>query len=183
LNRLNILNRFKTEFKPCPGTVLAGPACRRPTTVLPHFSLFLPHHAAGHQAPLLPSPTCQSRSAASPTPRRSPLFTQQRRRPHLMAEGHCWPCPSPRALLSRSPPPPFPSLLSLCARRFGEDTGTSLRSVSMPELELPSFSTTYAPTSPAPATGDPSSSTVPVRAPPPSPLHGETLPSATILPI
>jgi hypothetical protein len=43
----------------------------------------------------------------------------------------------------------------------------------MPEPELPSLSTAYVPTSPAPATGDNSSSLVPARAPPPSAIIGE----------
>jgi hypothetical protein len=54
---------------------------------------------------------------------------------------------------------------------------------SKPELELPSFSTAYTSASPAPTTGDPSSSPVLIRAPPPPLLHGVTLPSATIVPI
>jgi hypothetical protein len=44
---------------------------------------------------------------------------------------------------------------------------------STPELELPSFSTVYAPASPAPATGDPSSSLVPTQAPSPFVIIGE----------
>jgi hypothetical protein len=153
---------------------LAGPACRRHTAALPCFSLFLPHPATDQLALLPPSPTCQSRSAASSTPRRSPVFMKQRRRPRLAVKGHCRPRSLPRATdrraqgplslsrflsstqhradhpisLSRSPPR---------ARRFGEAASASRRSVSRPhpELELPSFSTAYAPASPAP--GDPPS--------------------------
>jgi hypothetical protein len=60
---------------------------------------------------------------------------------------------------------------------------TPLRFTPEPELELPSFSTAYAPASPAFTTGDPPSSLVPVRVPPPPPLHGETLSSTTVVPI
>jgi hypothetical protein len=149
LNRLNILNRFKTEVKPCPGTVLVGPTCRCPAAALARFSLFLPHPAADHRAPLPPGPTCLSRSAASPTPRRSPLFMQQRCHLPPTAEGCCRPHPSSRAVdrcaqgplspISFPPrgtkptPPPltpqFPSHSSLRARQYGEDVSASLRSI------------------------------------------------------
>jgi hypothetical protein len=121
LNRLNILNRFKTEFEP------RRPALCRPGP--PRLPLSLPHPAADHRTPLPPGPICQSRSAASPANRRSPLSAQQRRRSCLTTEGRCRPRLSPRAVDRHAPsspylsyflssawhtradPPPFPSLV------------------------------------------------------------------------
>jgi hypothetical protein len=70
--------------------------------------------------------------------------------------------------------PPFPLWFSLTRPLIWRSHRclTLLCSTSTPELELPSLSTTYAPTSPAPATGDPSS-LIPARAPPPSAIIGE----------
>jgi hypothetical protein len=153
LNRLNILNRFKIEFKPRPGTVRAGPACRRPIAVLPRFSLFLPHPTADHRAPLPPGPTRQSCNASSPALRRSPQFTQQRPHPRPMAGGHCRPRPSPRSANRRAwglslpfsflraaprgpPPPPFP----LCSPRTPIDLEKTSVTHSAPRSHLTSSS-------------------------------------------
>jgi hypothetical protein len=64
---------------------------------------------------------------------------------------------------SRSPPPHFPLLFSLVRPLIWGSRWilTLFCSMSTPELELPSFSTAYVPASPAPATGEPSSSLVP----------------------
>jgi hypothetical protein len=183
LNRLNILNRFKTEFEP------RRPALCRPGP--PRLPLSLPHPAADHRTPLPPGPICQSRSAASPANRRSPLSAQQRRRSCLTTEGRCRPRLSPRAVDRHAPsspylscflssawhtradPPPLPLSFSPARPPIWRSRWllTLLRSV--PELELLSFSTAYASTSLAPATGDPYSSLVPARAPPSFAIIGE----------
>jgi hypothetical protein len=129
---------------------------------------------------LLPDPTCQQRPAALPC---SPA---RLRREHVLSPpttplgaipapwSGCRPHAAPSFFLSpsaawhtRADPPPFPSLLSPRARRIEEVVDASLRSTSMPKLELPSFSTAYTSASLAPTAGDPpSSSLVSVRVPP-----------------
>jgi hypothetical protein len=179
--------------------VLAGPVCQRPTSALPRLPLSLPHPTAdtGPRCCLTPpvsrvalapppSPVCQPASATSARyplrPRRPEPF-----RPHGPPAD-----PPPYFSLSpsvawhvRADPPPI-SLSALPARQSiwrRRRRLTPLRFAPEPELELPSFSTAYASASPASAIGDPPSSPVPVRAPQPPPLHGETLPSATVVPI
>jgi hypothetical protein len=103
---------------------------------------------------------------ASPAPRHSPLFAQQRRCPLRMARGCYRPRPSPKAADCHAR-----GLLSLSSISFPPHGTESppdfpvLFSTARP-LELPSFSTAYTPTSPTPTTGDPCSSLVPTRAPP-----------------
>jgi hypothetical protein len=74
-------------------------------------------------------------------------------------------------------PPPLQKLPAATRSLFSPFSSRPHQSSS----SLP-FSTAYASALPTPATGDPSSSPVPVRAPPLMPLHGETLPSTTIVP-
>jgi hypothetical protein len=138
----------------------------------PHLSA-TPHRIA--RAPP-PSPIRQPASTASACcrlrPRRPEPF--QCRGPaadptvHRPFSLHRVACPS-------RPLPHFPSLLlPVCPPIWRRRRClTSLGSASTSELELPSFSTAYAPASPAPTTGDPSSSLVPARAPPSSAIIGE----------
>jgi hypothetical protein len=143
-----------------------------PVAARPHLSA-TPHRIA--RAPP-PSPIRQPASTASACcrlrPRRPEPF--QCRGPaadpavHPPFSLHRVACPS-------RPLPHFPSLLlPVCPPIWRRRRClTSLGSASTSELELPSFSTAYAPASPAPTTGDPSSSLVPARAPPSSAIIGE----------
>jgi hypothetical protein len=182
------------------GTVLAGPTCQRPLPRCLALSHSIPHPTADNRSPLPPGPTCQLRPhhvARTPPPSLvhetapppTPVVWGQ-----LPAAQHCrlLHSPTPLSLLlpprGRRPPPLFPSLgLRRQANCFQNNVGRHpVPGCCSPhdhaELEPPSFSTAYMSASPVPTTGDPSSSPVPVRAPPPPSLHGETLPSATIVP-
>jgi hypothetical protein len=182
--------------------VLARPTYRCPITVLPCSSLSLPHPTADTGPSSHPGPTCQPRPhRVDRAPPLSPV-ARQRRCPRLMARGRCWSpmlpttTPGPHLILllplpcshAHRGPSFFPSLPRATEAPEKPSAAThSLFSLfsSRPCLSLsssPPFSTTYVSTSSAPTTGDPSSAPVPVRAPPPLSLHGETLPSTTIVP-
>jgi hypothetical protein len=178
-----------------PGTVLAGPACRGPTATLPRSPLSLPHPAADTGPSTRPGPTCQPRPhRVGCAPPLSPV-ARQRRCPRPMAGGHYWP---PRAADHRARGPL--SSFSLC--HAAAPAGTPSFFPSLPRateaLQKPPaaarslfslFSSrprqTRAPPSPPPTRppSPPPTCLVPVRAPPPPVLHGETLPSATVVPI
>jgi hypothetical protein len=132
--------------------VLVRPACRHPTAALPRSTLFLPHPAVDHRAPLPPGPTSQPRPAALPC---SPARLRRERalppptappgaipiprsgcRPHATPSfslspsvvWHARADPPPPISLSRSPPR---------ARHLEEATGASLCSVPRPSSPLP----------------------------------------------
>jgi hypothetical protein len=171
LYRLNILNRFKTEFEPRrptlyqwgppvgdpPPRCLAYPSSSRtpPLTIGPRCC---PTPPVSHAAPRRPCP------AALPFPHNS--AAARTRWPGAVAGHVLHPASHP-------PPPHFPlSFLPVCPLIWTSHRClTLLRSAS--ELELISFSIAYASTSPALAIGDPSSSLVPARAPPSSAIIGE----------
>jgi hypothetical protein len=109
---------------------------------------------------LPPGPTCQPRRTASLAPHRPPLFASPRppraravasdraARSHFSAAvrlptPRCTPLSPSTAWPARADPSPiFPLCCSLCAHRFGEDAGASLRSVPHP---LPSSSSPPSP--------------------------------------
>jgi hypothetical protein len=71
--------------------VLAGLACRRPATALPHSPLSLPYPTADTRPSTRLDPTCQSRPHRVGRTLSLSSVARQRRRPCLIAGGHRWP--------------------------------------------------------------------------------------------
>jgi hypothetical protein len=132
-----------------PGTVLVGPACRRPTTSLPHLPFSLPHLVTDTGPRCRPAPSVSRVARALPcSPAR---LHRERALPPLIALPRAIPTPRSAVLtvalgalsLSRfpsstrhqaDPPPPiFLSCSPSRARQFGEADGISLRSVLCPD--------------------------------------------------
>jgi hypothetical protein len=114
--------------------VLAGSTCRCPATVLPRLPHSLPHPVADTGPRCRPAPPVSRAAPRCPCPVTLPCSPA-----HLHRE---------RVLLPPTAPPgAIPAPRSDCL--------TLLRSAPEPELERPSFSTTYAPTSLASPTEDP----------------------------
>jgi hypothetical protein len=145
-----------------PGTVLVGPTYRHraasliplpPAPTVDHWPRCRPAPPVSHAAPRRPCPAILPCSCRPRPPSLSRFHSSAW---HARADPHF--------TLSFSPthPPIWRSRRCL----------TPLCSPS--ELEFLSFSTTYTSASLAPATRDPSSSLISVRAPPLPPLHGET---------
>jgi hypothetical protein len=174
--------------------VWPGPACLCPAGALPRFSLFLPHPAADHWACCRPTPLVSRVAPRRPRPATLPCSLAHLHRKCTLLPPTAPPraIPTPwSALLTAAPgalylshfpsstrhqvDPHFPLLFSLARPLIwrSHQCLTPLCSVSTPELEHPSFSTTYAPASPTPTTRDPSSSLVPARATPPSTIISE----------
>jgi hypothetical protein len=124
--------------------VLAGPVCQRPTSALPRLPLSLPHPTAdtGPRCCLTP-PVSRVALAPPPSPVCQPAFAMSARYPLRPRRPepfrpHGPPADPPPISLFLPPSrgtseptlPPFPSLLSPRASRFGEDAGASLRFVS-----------------------------------------------------
>jgi hypothetical protein len=158
------------SLPPTPRRRSPGPVAARP-----HLSA-VPHHVARAPPPSpVRQPTYDRAAQSHPDP--AVCATNRRTRGPLSL---------PFSLLDAAPsrPPHFPLLFSPARPPIWRSHRrvTPLSSASTPKLEVPSFFTTYVPTSPAPATRDPSSSPVPHQETPPPPLHGVTLPFTTIVP-
>jgi hypothetical protein len=191
LNQWILLNPFQTAP---PDTVLAGPAYRVPSPRC------LAHPSPSHTPPLTLGPRLVPAPPVSRGPSLSPV-AWQRHNPRLTVGGHCWlphvadrHAQGPLSSFSRchalAPAWPLSFFTSLPrATEALEKPPATTHSLFSPfssrpcsSSSSPPFSIAYASASPAPTTGDPSSSPVPIWEPPPPSLHDEALPSATIVP-